>query len=74
MADTELLVQIASDLGELKGDVRALLQSQSAQAERANSHATRIGSLERSRSWVNGASAAVSAVVATAVTYFTAKL
>lgn len=68
---TALLMRIAGDIGELKGDVKSLLAAKASQDETIEEHAKRLGSIERSRAWLLGVSATVSAGVAAVVEYFT---
>lgn len=73
MSDTDLLLQIASDVGELKGTMRGLVKQTDAQDDRMEAQDKRIGSLERSRSWASGVSATVSAIVSVAFAFITTR-
>lgn len=66
MAEMEILLGIASDLGELKGEVRAMR----ATLAKIEPLADRITALEQDRSYARGVVAAVSAIVGTVVTLF----
>lgn len=65
----ESLMQVHLMLGRLDGKVDALLAGQKSQEGRIGKLDDRVRGLERSRSWLLGAAAAISAVVSALLPY-----